>query len=71
VQLRQSLNAVLAAGRRFQTTITCVPLNEQQVAAGPAEIYTGLLQRVTPAESNAASAQPSRIALVFTVLSAR
>jgi hypothetical protein len=69
--LVKTLAATLAAGRRFEAVVTCQSLNEQMVPVGSPDIYDCVLQKVSPRDANASSAQNSRFELLFTARSMR
>jgi hypothetical protein len=69
--IAKALRARLASGSRFSAIVTCQALSEQMVPIGEADIYDCVLQKVSPQEANANSAQPSRLELVFTAKSVR
>jgi len=63
---RRSLNAQLGAGRRFETTVNAIPLDDAMIPIGEAHVYEAVLREVGPPEGNANSAQPSTLTLVLT-----
>lgn len=70
-EIAKDLRGRLARGARFPAIITCRALNEQMVPTGQVDVYDGLLQKVSPQEANANSAQASRLELTFTITSVR
>jgi hypothetical protein len=69
--VKKALQARLNNGQRFNTTVTARPVNEEMGAIGEPQVYEAVLKRVSGQEANANSSQPSRLELVFTVLSVR
>lgn len=69
--VRAALARALAAGKGFSTTITRTPSDEDFTPMGDPEVYEVKLKSVTPAESDANSADGARMQLVFSCRSVK
>lgn len=56
---------------RFRTTVTVQPLDEDLVPAGAPDVYSGVLNGVSPSEADANSGNVARLELSFAVESVR